>query len=370
MSLKTRAEELRSARAGSTAGQRLSPDRLDAVPLAEPTTARLAADARREPSNYQASVQSGSTRSRADLDYDDSPQAKRQRKEEAIRQIEKPRPYYGNSQRELTAFIRACKQVYDVKESAYRQDRPKVIYARGFLRNDIQNDWYREEERIDWETYTWAKFKSFLQEALQPAAIREVEAFTQYLAAYQKPNQTVAQFASVLDELESKILPVPEKHRAIRLMVGLKPAIRKDVSKQMPSPDNRKALLELAIRSEHESRASERLAGIIAPGPRQFTPRRHEGDKQEGRRPTGNFEAPTRSEAGSSRRPPPKGHWSQANSTQPSQGRPFRSPGGNPVDPRRRDKPRCDFCHGFTHRAQDCRKKAAAENKPGNGKAQ
>ena len=120
MSLKTRAEELRSARAGSTAGQRLSPDRLDAVPLAEPTTARLAADARREPSDYQASVQSGSTRSRADLDYDDSPQAKRQRKEEAIRQIEKPRPYYGNSQRELTAFIRACEQVYDVKESAYR----------------------------------------------------------------------------------------------------------------------------------------------------------------------------------------------------------------------------------------------------------
>jgi hypothetical protein len=106
-------------------------------------------------------------RPRSSGSSDDSTTHRERKKSKQI-DVPKPELYYGKSRRELTEFTRACEQLFEAKPTRYDTEKRRVLCARGYLRGEPQDTWYRKEDAGETQDYTWKQLKELLLNELLP----------------------------------------------------------------------------------------------------------------------------------------------------------------------------------------------------------
>jgi transposase InsO family protein len=183
-------------------------------------------------------------------EYADHAPAKRHRVDDTAMKVIDPKPYSGTNHREYLEFIRGCEQVFETRPTHYRFAADRVLYARGLLRGDPQNAWYRKEEREGRFNISWEEFKDFLLDELKPASLREVDVVRKYRSAQQGRDQKVARFAAYMDELEAQMEPYTEAQRCNHLLHALRPEISDRIIERLEPVKSREELIAMAIKIE------------------------------------------------------------------------------------------------------------------------
>jgi len=180
----------------------------------------------------------------------------RERKKSRYITTAKPELYRGRSRRELTEFVRASEQEFDAKTRLYETDESKVLYARGLLRDRPQDTWYRMRDAGETVGYTWAQFKEFLLNDLNPPIIRKTDASRRYKEARQRPHQSVKDLVTYIDDLETQLDPLPERYRCEHLLHALRPEIGNKLLENVNIPIIRSELVSAAIAIEATQKRS------------------------------------------------------------------------------------------------------------------
>lgn len=169
-----------------------------------------------------------------------------------------PDQYEGKSYWDLQRFLRQCQNVFTIRSRQYRRDIRRVHYARSYLKGQPEKDWWTYEEALERraEAPTWALFKQFLEEKVSPISIRVTEAIRKYREARQKPGQTIAAFASYMDELEQQMPPMGKEARIHNLLDGLRPEINSTILESASVPRSRDNLIVLATKIQEAKRVS------------------------------------------------------------------------------------------------------------------
>jgi len=188
---------------------------------------------------------------REDSESDTGSTIKRRKNNESKLRVTDPKPYSGKTHRELIEFLRGCEQLYDTRPHLYNQDSDRVLYARGLLRGDPQDAWYRREEMgKDRKHTTWAQFKDFLLDELKPAALRASDVTRKWKFARQNKDQSVSRFVAFMDELEGQMEPFTDAQRRNQLFHSLRPEISDALAERLVAPETRAELVEFAIKVE------------------------------------------------------------------------------------------------------------------------
>ncbi|KAH0538527.1 hypothetical protein FGG08_004914 [Glutinoglossum americanum] len=88
------------------------------------------------------------------------------------------------------------------------------------------------------------------QHILQDPVTRAAMQSHRYDRAQQRPNQTVKQFVSYMDDLEADLLPYSDEHRRQHLFAKLKPELRRALANYQEVPTTRQGLINLATQLE------------------------------------------------------------------------------------------------------------------------
>ncbi|KAI9708869.1 MAG: hypothetical protein M1812_007861 [Candelaria pacifica] len=132
-----------------------------------------------------------------------------------------------------------------------RESEHRILYARGYLKGEPQNAWYRREETgRGRETITWAEFKEFLHNKLKPAHIRAINVQRKYKAARQQSSQKVQQFIAYFNSLEIQMEPYTESQRMNHLLQALREDITVQLHQRATEPQTREELITAAINIE------------------------------------------------------------------------------------------------------------------------
>ena len=226
---------------------------------------------------------------------------------------------------------------FQIAPDPYLTDHVQVLWAQQFLTGGMWDAWLCYEgsmpERVE---PPWEEFCVVLRNQLQDPVTRDATLARQYNEAQQRPDQTVAQFVSYLDDLEGEMEPYTDNQRRQHLLAKLRPDIRYALSHYQKPPQTRRELIDLATQLEAARRKD---------GRRESAPTSHKG-QAEGGPSKGRFEE---------KKPNSKGKAKAGDTTKGrSQRQAPTNSQPNAAKEKLRRENRCYLCEGQGHYAKDC----------------
>lgn len=154
--------------------------------------------------------------------------------------IEKPPVYKGENRREYDNWTRRVETTFHAKKKIYAKDKAKVLFAEPFIFDTINTAWHieKKERRRAGKTLTWGSLKRFLKTQLGDAGTLEYTAQQEYADIHQKWDQSPAEFAIKLKELEAQIQPMSTDTKVSSLLTKLVKDVREDYIAAHGYPSN------------------------------------------------------------------------------------------------------------------------------------
>lgn len=137
----------------------------------------------------------------------------------------------------------------------------RIVYASSWLGGVPKKLWRNHGGVEQSKKMTWAEFEEFLQNTVQDPVNRALTAQRQFNNAYQGERQSVADFASYLDSLESQLPVDPEEMRTLVLYARLSDSLQTSVAHQGKMPASRRDLIDIASRIENASKPARNRQG-------------------------------------------------------------------------------------------------------------
>jgi Zinc knuckle len=164
--------------------------------------------------------------------------------------ITKPDKYDGKSLHAFNQYVWQCKVTFRVRPDDYKEDKDKVLFGIQYITGETQRAFQRLEAAKGQDILTWAEYKDFLRNLIQSPVTRTSTLMSRWQNAMQRPDQTVAQFVSYLDEIEAELPPYTDEQRRWHLMAKLSPELRHALHNYQHLPETRIELIGLATQLE------------------------------------------------------------------------------------------------------------------------
>ncbi len=105
----------------------------------------------------------------------------------------------------------------------FTTNKNKILYCMLFLENDVATQWYsRTNNGAKLKSEIFEEFRQFLLNLIANFANRRLLVYERWKNARQKSNQKIIAFKKYLNELETHLSSLLEKHRIYIFLIKLK----------------------------------------------------------------------------------------------------------------------------------------------------
>jgi hypothetical protein len=116
-----------------------------------------------------------------------------------------PTTFMSKSRSDYDKWIRYLERYLEWKSKSFRSDADKVLYASALLRGDFETAWTQEERQNDVTTYTWQRFKTWVEDHVEDPQNRGWAASIKMTRLLQKEQQDASSFYTQFEEQFNQI---------------------------------------------------------------------------------------------------------------------------------------------------------------------
>lgn len=155
----------------------------------------------------------------------------------APREDTRIKTFHGRSTQEYDTFQNRLRNYFDTHPVWFAYSPHKVLAASQYLADDRHNEWQSHVEKLTRQP-TWEEFQDFcLRFVNDPESIYR-DAVRDYHRAYQKPTQSVREFATQLDGIHRRLRhPYGDVHRKEHLWAKVQEQVRSEAMKYPEQPE-------------------------------------------------------------------------------------------------------------------------------------
>jgi hypothetical protein len=116
-----------------------------------------------------------------------------------------PTTFMSKSRSDYDKWIRYLERYLEWKSKSFRSDADRVLYASALLRGDFETAWTQEERQNDVTTYTWQRFKTWVEDHVEDPQNRGWAASIKMTRLLQKEQQDASSFYTQFEEQFNQI---------------------------------------------------------------------------------------------------------------------------------------------------------------------